>query len=583
MVVVVGLVGAPSLSGQGLQIELEKVATGLSQPILATHAGDGSGRLFIVEKPGWIRILKNGTLLPTPFLDVGSLVSTCNECGLLGLAFHSDYDTNGLFYISYTRKSDDASVLARYTISGNPDLADAASAESMLVIGQPASNHNGGHIAFGTDGYLYFGLGDGGGAGDTANNAQNIGNLLGTILRIDPEGSPPAQPNDLCGSNPDYGIPASNPFVGGSGDCDEIWAYGLRNPWRFSFDRWTGDLWIGDVGQDCREEIDFEPFETDGGLNYGWRLMEGSACFDVDDRFNCDDPPAGCNDGSLTLPVLGYPHASGFCNSVTGGYRYRGALEPQLQGVYLFGEFCHDWIAGTIPRCDSVWESRVLLDTGFAVSSFGESEAGEVYVVEYSGSNGKVHRIKVAAGSGGPLLTATPAPVDFGVVQTGSMATQEVLLTNGNAGREAVLVAEMLLSDEVQFELDVDGGSNPCGTETPCLAPGASCTVEVVFTPTQAALVGELLSFAGNIPTLAVGLSAKGCAEQPFLELDTLTIADTQQREACDWISVGPDVEVVDGGVLTLTAGTRVILKDGFSVLTGGRLAAGVDPAAGLP
>jgi len=186
------------------------VATGLTYPILVTHAGDGTGRPFIIEKLGEIRILDNGTLLPTPFLDLSSLVSTCNECGLLGLAFHPDYAANGLFYVSYTRLSDDDSVLARYSVSAaDPDLADPASAEVLLEVGQPYENHNGGHIAFGADGYLYLGLGDGGSGGDPQNHAQNKGDLLGTILRIDPEGTPPAEPNDLCWSNPDYGIPAT--------------------------------------------------------------------------------------------------------------------------------------------------------------------------------------------------------------------------------------------------------------------------------------------------------------------------------------------------------------------------------------
>ena len=578
LVILLSLAGGTGLVGQGLQLELETVATGLGFPILVTHAGDGSGRLFIIEKLGRIRVLKNGILLPTPFLDVGSLVSTCNECGLLGLAFHPNYGANGLFYVSYTRVSDGASVLARYSVSGgNADLADAGSAEMMLVVAQPYSNHNGGHIAFGADGYLYLGLGDGGSGGDPQNHAQNKGDLLGNLLRIDPEGSPPAEPNDLCGSDPDYGIPASNPFVGGAGDCDEIWAYGLRNPWRFSFDRLTGDLWLGDVGQNSIEEIDYQAADSTGGENYGWRLMEGSSCF---------NPSSDCNDGSLTLPVLEYNQLPGGCppgsGSVSGGYRYRGTLEPRLSGVYLYGDFCTGLLRGTVPRCDAVWESQVLLETGFAVSSFGEDETGEVYVAQYAASNGKIHRIAVAAGSGGPRLLATPAPVDFGVVQTGAMATQEIVLTNGNTGSEAVLVEEITLSDEVQFELDVDGGSNPCGTETPCLAPGASCTVEITFSPTQAALVGESLSVSGNIPPLDVGLLAKGCSEQP-LELDTLTIDDAQQYEACDWISVGPDVDVIDGGELTLTAGTRIIFASGFRVLLGGSLVAAVDPSAGLP
>ena len=233
---------------------------------------------------------------------------------------------------------------------------------------QPFGNHNGGNLAFGPDGYLYIGAGDGGSGGDPGNRAQDKGDILGKILRIDPEGTPPAEPNDLCDPDAAYGIPPDNPFVGGSGDCDEIWAYGLRNPWRFSFDRETGDLWIGDVGQNAIEEIDFQPASSSGGENYGWRLMEGGTCF---------NPPTDCNDGSLILPVLQYSHGSDPCSgSVTGGYRYRGDLYPQLRGVYFYGDFCKGTLRGTVPRCDGVWEPRILLNAGFLISAFGEDEMG---------------------------------------------------------------------------------------------------------------------------------------------------------------------------------------------------------------
>jgi glucose/arabinose dehydrogenase len=307
-----------------LNLQFTDVAGGLSQPVFITNAGDGSGRLFILERAGRIRIVKNGALLGTPFLDIDQIVNSAGgEQGLLALAFHPNYASNGLFYTVHTApiNSVNSVILSRFSRSaGNPDLANAGSQVTLLSIPHPVNtNHNGGTLAFGPDGYLYWSTGDGGGAGDLPNNAQNLTVLLGKILRLDVDSGSP------------YGIPASNPFVGDPNAAvrEEIWAYGLRNPWRFSFDALTGDLYIGDVGQGAREEIDFQPASSSGGENYGWRVMEGSLCF---------NPASGCNTSGKVLPIAEYDHNTG-C-SVTGGYVYRGSRYPLLRGHYFYGDFC---------------------------------------------------------------------------------------------------------------------------------------------------------------------------------------------------------------------------------------------------
>ena len=280
----------------GTTIQLQQVVTGLNLPVTVTNAGDGSGRLFIVQQTGQIRILIGGTLLPTPFLNISALVSCCGERGLLGLAFHPDYANNGFFYVYYTDLAGNIAI-ARYTVSaGDPNVADPDSRHPILgQLHQPFSNHNGGQIVFGPDGYLYAGLGDGGSGGDPQENAQNLQIWLGKILRVDINGDDfPGDPNR------NYAVPPDNPFVGDPNALDEIWAYGVRNPWRCTFDRLTGDFFIADVGQNAWEEINFQPAASDGGENYGWDVLEGMHCFE-------DQPPGSCddflNDGS-TLPVL---------------------------------------------------------------------------------------------------------------------------------------------------------------------------------------------------------------------------------------------------------------------------------------
>ena len=347
-------------------ISLTQVVSGLTQPLGITHASDGSGRLFVVEQGGRIRIFKNGVLQSQPFLDISSRVSCCTERGLLGLAFPPNYASKQYFYVNYTNSSGNT-VIARYRVSTNPDIANSNSEQILLTVNQPYANHNGGQLAFGRDGYLYIGLGDGGSAGDPQNNAQNPALLLGKLLRIDVE----------SGTAP-YAIPPTNPFRQTPGYRPEIWALGLRNPWRFSFDRQTGDLFIGDVGQDLYEEIDFQPAASKGGENYGWRILEGNHCYKA----------TTCNQSGLVRPIVEYDHQQG--RSVTGGVVYRGQSYPSLQGIYLYGDYITGKIWG-LRRNGTSGENKVLLNSGKLISTFGEDDAGNVYLADYR--QGIIYRI----------------------------------------------------------------------------------------------------------------------------------------------------------------------------------------------
>jgi glucose/arabinose dehydrogenase len=353
------------------QISLVVVAGGFVSPVHVTHAGDGSGRIFVVEQAGRIQILDNGVVppvvLPVPFLDLASLnpprLVAGGERGLLSVAFPPGFASKRYFYVNYTRAPDGATVVARYRVSaGNANVADPASEEVILAIPQPFSNHNGGQLAFGPDNNLYIGMGDGGSGGDPLNNGQSPGTLLGKLLRIDVESG--VQP---------YKVPPDNPFLLSAGYLREIWALGLRNPWRFSFDRGTGDLYIGDVGQNNIEEIDFQPAGDLAGRNYGWNIMEGDSCHPFG--------TVGCNRTDLTFPVFVYDHSLG-C-SVTGGHVYRGAVIPSLQGVYLFGDLCSGRIWG-IRKNGAAWDNAVLATTTLTITTFGEDESGNVYVVNYA-------------------------------------------------------------------------------------------------------------------------------------------------------------------------------------------------------
>jgi glucose/arabinose dehydrogenase len=361
------LLAAASLASAA-PVNLRPVVEGLDRPVVVAHAGDGSGRLFIAQQGGEILVFDGTRLLPVPFLDLSSSVSSGSEQGLLGLAFHPNYETNGLFYVNLTDAAGDTQIL-RFTVSADANVADPGSVVPLLSVDQPFANHNGGQLVFGPDGKLWIGLGDGGSAGDPGNRAQSGSTLLGKILRIDVDQGVP------------YGIPLDNPFVADPAVRDEIWALGLRNPWRFSFDRLTGDLFIADVGQNAWEEVSFEPVTSGGGRNYGWRRMEGAHCF---------NPASNCDDGSLVLPILEYSHSLG-C-SITGGYRYRGAEMPERFGTYFFGDFCSGRIWGGIENVETgTWTSTELLDSDVLISTFGEDEQGELYVADLGGTLYRMH------------------------------------------------------------------------------------------------------------------------------------------------------------------------------------------------
>jgi glucose/arabinose dehydrogenase len=401
-------------------ISLVSPISGFSQPVHVTHAGDGTGRLFVVEQAGRIRLVKNGTLQATPFLDIHTRVGCCGEQGLLSAAFPPGFAASGRFYVDYTNTAGNT-VIARYRVTGNPDVADPASEQIILPIAQPFANHNGGQLAFGpNDGYLYIGMGDGGSSGDPGNRAQNPADLLGKILRIDVETGSPAT----------YRVPASNPFVGAAGYRPEIWALGLRNPWRFSFDRANGDLYIADVGQSAREEVDYQPASSGGGQNYGWRIMEGFLCFN----------PSPCSSAGLTLPVVDYPHASGDC-SITGGFVYRGPDYPGMQGIYFYGDYCTGRIWG-LQFSGGSWQSLQLLDTSANIVSFGEDQDGNLYLSDLAA--GTVSRIadSVAAPTVAAVSPSSgPSSGGSRVVVTGTGLQRGATVTLGTAAAAHVLVS----------------------------------------------------------------------------------------------------------------------------------------------
>ncbi len=347
------------------QLTVVRVVGGLSSPLGIANAGDGTNRLFVVQRGGTVRVVQGKTLLGASFLNIVSKVAAGGERGLLGLAFHPDFEANGFLYVYYTRKSDGDIIVARYTANAGRTAASAATEQILLRIEHSANtNHNGGDLVFGPDGYLYIAVGDGGGSGDPGNNAQDKNVLLGKILRIDVDGTG-------SGPNGTYAIPSDNPFVGAAG-LDEIWAYGLRNPWQISFDSETDRFWIADVGQNRYEEINREPAGFAGGGNYGWRTMEGNHCF---------SPSSGCNTTGKIRPIAEYSHASG-C-SITGGHVYRGPSQRDLDGLYVFADFCSGKI-GTVPAAGTGLTFRRTV--GLSISSFGESESGELYLTDLGGN-----------------------------------------------------------------------------------------------------------------------------------------------------------------------------------------------------
>lgn len=402
--------------GQRTRLELTPVVAGLESPVLVTHAGDGTGRLFLVEQTGRIRLLDASGLRPTPFLDLTDRVLSGGERGLLSLAFHPSYETNGFFYVLYTRREDPGTpeteagdvVLARFSRSpSDPNQGDPGS-ELRLKLAEHSSfsNHNGGHLAFGPDGYLYATIGDGGSGGDPDENGQSLGTLLGKLQRLDVNAPAPY-------------IPPTNPFVGVGGARGEIWAYGLRNTWRFAFDRLTGDLFLGDVGQGQWEEIDFQPAASVGGQNYGWDVLEGAHCFE-------DVPSGSCAaflNGGSTLPIFEYQHTSGN-NSVTGGHVLR-RRHATLSDSYLYADFVSGRLWSLARNAQGGWTNSQLFDTAFNISSLGEDESGNLYLLDYGG--GVLYRVN-------PYTFADVPPTAFGWPYTDALYTAGVTAgcTGGN-------------------------------------------------------------------------------------------------------------------------------------------------------
>ena len=455
------LFGATVMHAAEGAIQLVPVLQGLSSPVYVTSAHDGTQRLFVIEQSGRIKVLAYGASAPSLFLDITSKVLSGGEQGLLGLAFHPQFASNSRFFVNYTRQSDGATVIAEYHASTDP-IVTAASESILLVIAQPYANHNGGMIEFGGDGYLYIGMGDGGSANDPQNRAQNINELLGKILRIDVD--------HPAGGNA-YSSPPGNPFVGATPGRDEIYAVGMRNPFRFSFDRGTGQLYVGDVGQGALEEVDIV---TAGG-NYGWRVYEGTQCTNLD--------PTLCTPTNFIAPIAQYGHTGGRC-SITGGYVYRGSAGALPAGTYVFGDYCTGEIfslAGGV--------TNLLLDASLNISSFGEDEAGEIYVV---GLGGTVHRISATgptattttlATSGSPSVVG--ANVTFTATVTGTNPTGSVDFTDGGAS----------ISGCVSVALSGSGNSLTARCSTSSLSAGTHSIV--------AAYKGDV----ANLPSSSTALS----------------------------------------------------------------------------
>ncbi|MHC5111325.1 MAG: PQQ-dependent sugar dehydrogenase [Planctomycetota bacterium] len=466
-----GLVGVLTLSLGGAAasagttpMTTELIASGLQRPVgMDVPQGDYS-RIFVIEKAGRVRVIQDGVLLGTPFLDINSLVgggtSEFNEQGLLGIALHPDYLNNGYMYLNYTNNSGNTT-LVRYTALGDPatsNVGNAGSAQTLFVISQPFSNHNGGWLGFSPiDGYLYMSTGDGGSGNDPGNRAQNLNNALGKMLRIDVDGGVP------------YAIPEDNPYADGGGDA-RIWHYGLRNAWRCAFDRETGDLYIGDVGQSAKEEISFQRFNSAGNINYGWRCMEGNNCTGLS---GCT-----CFSSSLTDPILEYTHAFG-C-SVTGGEIYRGCAMPDMQALYFYADYCSDiiWtsaIIGGIAQTPVQRQGELDPPGGAAIQSigsFGKDNYGEIYIVDQGTSSANGELWKIVPASGSPFFDCNSNGIEDGCEISDGSASDE----DGNgipdvcdvpaldvveAGQTATSIAiEMTGNPDLPYAIRVNGDAN---------------------------------------------------------------------------------------------------------------------------
>ncbi|MCB0522718.1 MAG: PQQ-dependent sugar dehydrogenase [Lewinellaceae bacterium] len=467
-------------------IQLVNFATGFNKPLDIAHCGDD--RLFIVEQDGVIRILdKNGTKLPTPFLDINARVSSNgNERGLLGLAFHPDYANNGYFFVNYTNNSNNTRV-SRFSVSANdPNVADPNSELILFEVNQPFSNHNGGCVKFGPDGYLYTGLGDGGSGGDPQGNGQKRSTLLGKMIRIDVDNGSP------------YAIPSDNPFLNDPSTLDEIWAIGVRNPWRFSFDRKTGDLWIGDVGQDNVEEVDFQPASSPGGENYGWNITEGTYCFPPNVT-NCDT--VGKN---FTFPVAEYLHGGNTGCSITGGFMYRGCRYPQLYGHYLYTDYCTGIIWSLRPDGQGGWINEQLANlVNNQFVSFGENKNGELYLAGLG--NGIIYRVTEGSASFEYDFTANgvacPDSEDGSISLSfsGSVGMLQVAWSNGDMGPEITNLAAGT------YMVTISGSNGCTATETIAIETQQQLNATVTNESCEGSSDGAIsVDLVGNVEPFSV-------------------------------------------------------------------------------
>jgi glucose/arabinose dehydrogenase len=514
------------------RIALTRVTAGFSNPTQVTSARDGSGRLFVVEQRGVVKIVEGGTALPTPFLDLTGHVSCCGERGLLSIAFPPGPAPKTTFYANYTDLNGDTTI-SRFSFSG--DTASAVSETVILRIAQPFSNHNGGQLAFGPDGYLYVGMGDGGSGGDPNDNGQNLASLLGKILRIDVRASP-------------YGIPPDNPFAGSSTARPEIWAYGLRNPWRFSFDRRTGDLFIGDVGQSAWEEVDFQPAGAAGGANYGWRLTEGAHCY---------NPASGCGFAGITLPVAEYGHVNGNC-SITGGFAYRGRDFARLNGIYFYADYCSGRVWG-LRRGASGWETQELLRPGYAFTSFGEDDAGEVYAVD--GTSGTLYLL---VDSDGPLSVLTVPVVVDAAGENGARFVSEITL--GNRGTSDASV-------DVTFTAADALGSTGSGTFRTTVPAGR----QIVFTDALQWLRqnGLFIPLGDQGGTLRLAYSGLSSGDAAFASVRTLAVLPGG-RAGLAYAALSP-IDTLEASAALYALREDVGFRSNLALLHSG------DPATGGP
>jgi len=527
----------PTQATSSFTVALQLLTGGLSQPVYLTHAGDNSGRLFVVEQGGTVRVIKNDALLATPFLDISGQVSCCGEQGLLSIAFDPEYATNGTFYLNYTNLSGDTNVERFVVSSPAADVANVIAATKIITIDQPEANHNGGQLQFGPDGDLYIGMGDGGGAGDQhgANgNGQNPAVLLGKILRVNVRGVPT------------YTIPPSNPFTQTTGYRPEIWALGLRNPWRFTFDRLNGDMYIGDVGQNCWEEVDYQPGTSHGGENYGWRIMEGFHAFDPANMGNCSQPtitPSG-----ITRPITDYVH-DGPC-AVTGGYVYRGSAYPQMTGVYFFSDYCagHIWTEEQISP--NTWVSDDKLGSGLQISSFGEDQNGELYVLDIGG---QVYKLASAPGLPAPNLSTSVKQASPPNAIFGDTVTYSIVLRNTGAPFSST----MYVTDVVPAGLTYLPGSLSAthGTVNASSAPTLKWTgnmsgtsvITITYAVTVATKVGQTIVNVATVNPVIIPL---------FTRSASLSIANAPPELSASTKQVSSATGIF-GDVLTYTIALR--------------------------